>query len=132
MDLTFIPRDWFEKEFKRRNKDRSFLGFDDRMTVTERYRLKDLFNAVDARLSDFENQMRILEETDADKKKSPGSQEMDLMSSFETLVFWRKMLEKRLAIYSRKIAIETEFGPRVRIIKKRMKILVIKNSATSK
>ena len=94
----------------------------------ERYYLRDLLKAVELRLSEVEDRLRILEENRKNRVATSGSQENEITSSFETLFFWFKLFEKKVAAYSDKIPIETEFSPRVQIIRRKIKILVKRES----
>lgn len=122
MDRKYDPGNWFEDRLDRSSQERRFL-ITDRPTITDRYRLKELVRAVDVRLSDVEDRLHILEERKEEKKSVQGSRETEITSSFETLFFWLRMLEKNAVDYSSKVPVETEFGPRVRIIKRKIRIL---------
>jgi hypothetical protein len=72
--------------------------------------------------------MGILEAGRKRQVMASGPQENNIASSFEALLFWFKLLEKKVAAYSDKIPIETEFGPRVKIIRRKIRILVKRES----
>ena len=132
MDFTDIPRNWFENQLENTYLTRRSFLISDKPTATERYRIKDLLHAADKELSITEKQKRVLRTRYNNEKNVQGSQGKNITSSFETLLFWYKMLERKLGSYSKKVAVETEFVPRVRITKRRMKILIKRSSIISK
>ena len=121
-----IPRNWFDCQSENESLFRSSTFRNERATATERYSLKELLGAVMLRLSDVEEKMRVLEDQKEDSLS--GSLRTEITSSLETLLFWLRMLERKLAVYSSKAAVETEFGPRVRIIKRRIRVLMRKSN----
>ena len=127
MDRLYLPPDWFENHNNYDNRNRRTLSLNNNAAITERYELEELLRAVHLRLSEVEDRLQILEKTKNESKIHTGSQEKQITPSFETLFFWTKMLEKKLTSYSKKISIETEFSPRVRIIRKKIRILTTRN-----
>ena len=128
MEQYHFPSNWFENRLNRSNLYRHSMFIDERATVNERIQLKDLLRTVNMRLSDVEKRVRILENENR-RINISGSQTIELTSSFETLLFWFRLLEKNLAAFSRKVPIETEFSPRVKIVRKRIQILARKASS---
>ena len=127
MDIDAPPPGWFENRYDGINFYRQFSGFHDRITTTEHHRLKALLEAIQVRLEEVEEQLHFLEESKLEQRGYSGSQEnIDITSSFETLFFWMRMLEKKLLAYSKKVFVETEFGPRVKIIRRKIHIFVKK------
>jgi len=124
MDNLYFITDWFGNQ----NSDRQSVLFDEKPTATERYYLRDLLKAVGILLSEFEDRLRILEENRKNRVATSGSQENEITSSFEALLFWFRLFEKKVAAYSDKILIETEFEPRIKIVKIKMRILINRNS----
>lgn len=124
MDYVPIPRNWYETQYENRLFQRRSFLISDNPTATERYRIKDLLHAVEKELSFVEKEHRYPKTKNEKTIKSPGSQRNDTDSSFETLLFWYRMLEGKLGDYSRKVPVETEFGPRVRIIKRSIRLIV--------
>lgn len=124
MDGWYLPKNWYEDSLERGTHERKFLITEDKPTLTDHYRLKDLLRAVNVRLSEVEDRLHILEEAKRKKTSIPGSQENEITSSFEALGFWFKSLEKQWRSYAMKTAVETEFRPRVKIIRRRMRVLV--------
>jgi len=121
MDTFNLPPDWFENRYE--FNDYSRKSHNNNATMTERYQLKELLKAVNSLLSEVEERLRILEKNKHESKTPNGSQENQITPSFGILFFWFKMLEKKLASYSRKVCVETEFGPRVKIIRRKIRIL---------
>ena len=122
-----LPEEWFERYFEARNQEREFLGYSENPTVTDRYRLKQLLSTVQKQLDECENHLRDFEEGKQQRSDSSGLRERTI-ASFEALLFWFRMLEKGLEHYIRKQTIETEFSPRVRIIRRKIRILAGKTS----
>lgn len=115
---------------ERQRYDTPMRGFllNAKPTATERYSLKSLLKAVEIRLSEVEDRLRVLEKSQNIHVAASGPQENNIASSFEALLFWFKLLEKKVTAYSDKIPIETEFGPRVKIISRKIKILIKRES----
>lgn len=126
MNSGSFPFDRIEEQLK--NSYRQSILFDEKPTSTERLYLKDMLKAVEMRMSEIEERMGILEENRKRQVMASGPQENEIDTSFEALLFWFKLLEKKVAAYSDKIPIETEFGPRVKIIRRKIKILVKRES----
>jgi hypothetical protein len=126
MDRWTYPFDRIEEQ--ERNSYRQNILFDEKPTSTERLYLKDMIKAVEIRMSEIEERMRILEASRKKQVMASGPQENNIASSFEALLFWFKLLENKVAVYSDKIPIETEFGPRVKIIRRKIRILVKRES----
>ncbi|OVE80501.1 hypothetical protein BVY01_00180 [bacterium I07] len=110
---------------------RDFLGYHPKPTLSEHHRVKELLNAANRRLEEAENQMRILEKTKGQKLGTSGSHDQDITSSFGALFFWFRELEDQLVAYTKKVPLETEFEPRVRVLKRRIKILISKQNRES-
>ncbi|OVE79908.1 hypothetical protein BVY01_01285 [bacterium I07] len=108
---------------------RDFLGYHPKATLSEHNRLKDLLLAANRRLKEAEKQMCLLEQSHRDKKETSGSWERAITSSFRALFFWMSELEAQLSTYSRKVHVETEFGPRVGVLRRRIKILVKRDAS---
>ena len=117
MNNLYFTTDWLGNQ----NSNRKSILFDEKPTATERCCLKNLLEAVQVRLSDVKDHLRILEETNR-QKKQPGPHENDI-TSFEALLFWFKLFEEKVATYNSKTAVDTEFTPKIRIIQKRIRIL---------
>ena len=124
MDINILPSGWFENRYNGIDFYRQFPGFHDRITTTEHHRIKALLEAVQVRLDEVEEQLRFLEKSKQEKSGYSGSQEnIDITSSFETLFFWLNLLEKKLSVYKNRVPIETDFNPRVKIIRRKIRIL---------
>ena len=129
MDIDIPPPGWFENRYDRINFYRQFSGFHDRITTTEHHQMKALLEAVQVRLDEVEEQLRFLDESKQEKSGYSGSQEnIDITSSFETLFFWLRLLEQKLSVYKNRMPIETDFNPRVKIIRRKIRILARKTS----
>jgi len=129
MDNFNLPPDWFENRFDSNHDNVRSHYFNNSATMTERDQLKALLRAVQLRLSEVEERQRFLEKNKHESITSSGSQGNQITHSFETLFFWFKLLEKRLDSYSKKVCVETEFGPRVRMIRRKIRILVKRSSS---